>query len=126
MKKCNLVLALAGFSCLARANDWDAWWTYEGISGPNYWVYNKAWFLCAKGRLQSPIDLDPDKIVLDQTLGSVSIDKLPLKDGVLFNTGQTLALKRSRPAKASRTGRSSSSSTINITGGPLSYRSAVS
>jgi carbonic anhydrase len=36
----------------ASAN-WDAWWTYDGISGPSYWgVINPAWTMCSKGRQQ--------------------------------------------------------------------------
>ena len=43
----------------ARAN-WDARWTYDGISGPSYWgVINPAWTLCNKGRFQSPININP-------------------------------------------------------------------
>lgn len=106
--------------------NWNTWWTYEGISGHNYWIINKAWFMCSKGKAQSPIDLDPGKVVFDPTLTSVNVDKAQIKTSVLYNTGQVLALKVPPPSKdrlVSRKIRNSSSSlTTSITGGPLSYR----
>ena len=38
----------------------DSWWTYEGISGPEYWgVLNPEWTMCNKGRSQSPVNINP-------------------------------------------------------------------
>ena len=43
-----------------RADNWDSWWTYEGISGPEYWgVLNQEWSMCSKGRSQSPVNINP-------------------------------------------------------------------
>ena len=54
-----LIVLAAAAPQLASAN-WDAWWTYDGISGPSYWgVINPAWTLCNKGRFQSPININP-------------------------------------------------------------------
>ena len=39
---------------------WDSWWTYEGISGPDYWgLINPDWTMCSKGKAQSPVNIDP-------------------------------------------------------------------
>ena len=41
----------------------DSWWTYEGISGPEYWgVLNQEWTMCNKGRSQSPVNINPGMI----------------------------------------------------------------
>ena len=40
--------------------NWDSWWTYEGISGPDYWgLINPDWTMCSKGKAQSPVNIDP-------------------------------------------------------------------
>ena len=45
----------AGGQCV----NWEEWWTYDGISGPQFWgVINPDWRLCNEGRRQSPIDID--------------------------------------------------------------------
>ena len=54
-----LMVLVAAAPEIAVAN-WDAWWTYDGISGPSYWgVINPAWTICNKGYFQSPINIDP-------------------------------------------------------------------
>ena len=54
-----LMVLVAAAPEIAVAN-WDAWWTYDGISGPSYWgIINPAWTLCNKGHFQSPINIDP-------------------------------------------------------------------
>ena len=46
--------------CGVRGDNWDSWWTYEGISGPEYWgVLNQEWTMCNKGRSQSPVNINP-------------------------------------------------------------------
>ena len=43
-----------------KGDNWDSWWTYEGISGPEYWgVLNQEWSMCSKGRSQSPVNINP-------------------------------------------------------------------
>ena len=56
-----LYLATALISvCGVRGDNWDSWWTYEGISGPEYWgVLNQDWTMCNKGRSQSPVNINP-------------------------------------------------------------------
>ncbi len=94
--------------------NWDAWWTYDGISGPSYWgVINPAWTMCSKGRHQSPINLNPRRLVHDSTLTAVRVDKQPVS-GVLYNTGQSLVFRAGQDRL--------SSLPVNITGGPFSYR----
>ena len=46
MKSPALVMALLAAPVAAN---WDAWWTYDGISGPAYWgLINPAWTMCNK------------------------------------------------------------------------------
>ena len=34
---------------LSVSANWDAWWTYEGISGPNFWgLMNPEWDMCSR------------------------------------------------------------------------------
>ncbi len=68
-----LLLSLLPPRCLCNL---DEWWTYDGISGPAYWgVINPSWSLCSRGRRQSPIDVDPARLVFDRTLRPLSVDK---------------------------------------------------
>lgn len=81
---------------------WEEWWTYDGISGktrsnddddmvmlcptnlphvntlsgPGYWgLINPMWNMCTKGRRQSPINVEPDKLLFDPYLRPLHIDK---------------------------------------------------
>ncbi|OAD58644.1 Putative carbonic anhydrase-like protein 2 [Eufriesea mexicana] len=45
-------------------------------SGPSFWgLINPQWSLCSKGRRQSPINIEPDKLLFDRHLRPVSVDK---------------------------------------------------
>nr|XP_053634323.1 carbonic anhydrase-related protein 10-like [Cherax quadricarinatus] len=56
--------------------NWEMWWTYDGISGPEFWgVINPAWAMCSEGRRQSPINLDPRTLLHDPNLTPISLDK---------------------------------------------------
>ena len=108
------VACLLSLPLLALAN-WQAWWTYDGISGPSYWGgLNPAWSLCSKGRAQSPVNVRPRALVYDPTLTPVRVDKGAPVEGVLTNTGQSLVFRVDKLA--------GSVANVNITGGPLSYR----
>ncbi|XP_021954193.2 carbonic anhydrase-related protein 10 [Folsomia candida] len=90
---------------------WDDWWTYDGISGPAFWgLINPQWSLCSKGRRQSPVNVEPSKLLYDPSLRPIHIDKTPVS-GVLRNTGQTVVFTVEK-----------GSSRVNMTGGPLAYR----
>lgn len=92
---------------------WEEWWTYDGISGPEYWGrINPEWSLCNKGRRQSPINVEPHKLLYDPYLRHIEVDKIKVS-GTLLNTGQSLVFRVDKDAK---------NSPINITGGPLAYR----
>ncbi|XP_071522015.1 carbonic anhydrase-related protein 10 isoform X1 [Panulirus ornatus] len=103
----QLVLFLPGL----HAN-WDEWWTYDGISGPEFWgLINPNWNMCERGRRQSPINIEPDKLVYDPHLRHIHIDKHRIS-GTLHNTGQSVIFKVEKGTKQH----------INITGGPLVYK----
>ncbi|XP_068216593.1 putative carbonic anhydrase-like protein 1 [Palaemon carinicauda] len=56
--------------------NWEMWWTYDGISGPEFWgVINPNWAMCSQGRRQSPINLDPRTLLHDPNLTPVMFDK---------------------------------------------------
>lgn len=45
-------------------------------AGPSFWgLINPQWMLCNKGRRQSPIDIDPAKMLFDPNLRPLSVDK---------------------------------------------------
>ncbi|XP_073994667.1 carbonic anhydrase-related protein A isoform X1 [Rhodnius prolixus] len=91
---------------------WEEWWTYDGISGPEYWGrINPEWSLCNKGRRQSPINVEPKKLLFDPYLRHVDLDKFKVS-GTLLNTGQSLVFRVDKDTKHH----------VNITGGPLAYR----
>ncbi|XP_066982732.1 carbonic anhydrase-related protein 10-like [Macrobrachium rosenbergii] len=91
--------------------NWEQWWTYEGISGPDFWgIINPDWSLCSKGRRQSPIDIDPARLLYDPNLRLLHVDKHRVS-GSLENTGHSVVLTLD-----------SGKVPLNVTGGPLSYR----
>ncbi|XP_069162225.1 putative carbonic anhydrase-like protein 2 [Procambarus clarkii] len=70
--------------------DWQRWWTYDGISGPQFWgLINPEWSLCTNGRRQSPINLDPSLLLYDPNLRPLHIDKHRVS-GVVNNTGHSV------------------------------------
>ncbi|KAL1491295.1 hypothetical protein ABEB36_011913 [Hypothenemus hampei] len=92
---------------------WEEWWTYDGISGPAFWgLINPEWSLCNKGRRQSPVNLEPDKLLFDPNLRQLQVDK-PRVNGILTNTGHGIVFTVSNGTTEHH---------VNITGGPLAYR----
>ncbi|KAK3909593.1 Carbonic anhydrase-related protein 10 [Frankliniella fusca] len=84
----------------------------EHPPGPGFWgLINPQWGLCSKGRRQSPVDIQPDKLLFDPRLRPLHIDKHKIS-GTLANTGQSLVLRVDQDSKHH----------VNISGGPLAYR----
>ncbi|OXU27952.1 hypothetical protein TSAR_008520 [Trichomalopsis sarcophagae] len=80
-------------------------------TGPSFWgLINPQWSLCSKGRRQSPINIEPDKLLFDPHLRPVHVDKHKVS-GHLHNTGQFLVFRADKESKVR----------VNITGGPLAY-----
>ncbi|KAK8744537.1 hypothetical protein OTU49_000855, partial [Cherax quadricarinatus] len=119
---CALVLLSLARECfcsdvgVSLGWNWEMWWTYDGISGPEFWgVINPAWVMCSEGRRQSPINLDPRTLLHDPNLTPISLDKTQVQ-GMLVNTGHSLEWRV----------KSSAGPPVNLSGGPLSYTYAVS
>ncbi|CAL1291223.1 unnamed protein product [Larinioides sclopetarius] len=99
-------------SSLGTDGSWEEWWTYEGISGPDFWgLLNPEWNLCSKGHRQSPVDVDPTKLLYDPFLRVIHVDKHRV-NGVIQNTGHGVVF---------RVDTGQHSPVVNISGGPLSY-----
>ncbi|KOX70223.1 Putative carbonic anhydrase-like protein 1 [Melipona quadrifasciata] len=46
------------------------------LGRPSFWgLINPQWSLCSKGRRQSPINIEPDKLLFDRHLRPVVVDK---------------------------------------------------
>ncbi|XP_034935669.1 carbonic anhydrase-related protein 10 isoform X2 [Chelonus insularis] len=91
---------------------WEEWWTYDGISGPGFWgLINPEWSLCHKGRRQSPVNLEPERLLFDRNLQLLHIDKHGIR-GSLSNTGHGVVFSVDNGTQHP----------VNISGGPLSYR----
>ncbi|KAK7072320.1 Carbonic anhydrase-related protein 10 [Halocaridina rubra] len=46
------------------------------LKRPDFWgLINPEWSLCSKGRRQSPIDIDPARLLYDPNLRELRIDK---------------------------------------------------
>ncbi|XP_046431865.1 carbonic anhydrase-related protein 10 isoform X1 [Neodiprion virginianus] len=91
---------------------WEEWWTYDGISGPAFWgLINPEWSLCNKGRRQSPVNLEPARLLFDPNLRSLHLDKHRI-GGILANTGHSVVFAVDNDTRHP----------VNISGGPLSYR----
>ncbi|XKL66006.1 hypothetical protein PGB90_009426 [Kerria lacca] len=79
---------------------------------PAFWgLINPDWSLCNKGRRQSPVNLEADKLLYDPNLRPFIIDKSRI-NGDIINTGHIVKFV---PENLNRY-------SINITGGPLSYK----
>ncbi|KAL7075868.1 hypothetical protein ACQ4LE_005073 [Meloidogyne hapla] len=66
-------------------------WIYDNdlFGGPDFWgLMHKHWRMCKSGKLQSPINLDPEKLVFDPGLGKLSISRERIENAELWNTGQ--------------------------------------
>ena len=74
-------------------------------------MINPQWNLCTKGRRQSPINVEPDKLLFDPFLRHIHLDKHKVS-GTLQNTGQSLVFRIDKETKHH----------VNISGGPLAYR----
>ncbi|CAO1383134.1 unnamed protein product [Diamesa serratosioi] len=109
---------------------WEEWWTYDGISGPAFWgLINPEWSLCNKGRRQSPVNLEPQRLLFDPNLRPLHIDKHRIS-GSIANTGHSVIFTADNDTSIySSYGNSNSGGMqinnqipVNLTGGPLSYR----
>ncbi|XP_025087971.1 carbonic anhydrase-related protein 10-like [Pomacea canaliculata] len=93
------------------SNLWSNWWSYYGISGPDYWGrVNHEWTLCSKGLYQSPVDISPRTLVYDPNLRPVRLDQHRV-DGHLINTGNDITYQVDPDFNPP----------FLISGGPLSY-----
>ncbi|XP_045204243.2 putative carbonic anhydrase-like protein 1 isoform X2 [Mercenaria mercenaria] len=91
---------------------WEEWWGYNGVSGPEFWgTHNKNWSLCGTGKFQSPIDIDPGRLIFDPNLTALKYDRIEI-NGLLVNTGNDLTFEITDTIN---------SSSFLFTGGPLSY-----
>ncbi|XP_017472388.1 PREDICTED: carbonic anhydrase-related protein 10-like [Rhagoletis zephyria] len=101
------------------AVSWEEWWTYDGISGPAFWgLINPEWSLCNKGRRQSPVNLEPQRLLFDPNLRPLHIDKHRIS-GLISNTGHSVIFTAGNETVANYDGMQTP---VNISGGPLSYR----
>ncbi|XP_022240867.1 putative carbonic anhydrase-like protein 1 isoform X2 [Limulus polyphemus] len=112
----SLLLAVQGVLILLQfqvsLGSWEEWWTYDGISGPNYWgLLNPEWSLCNMGHRQSPVDIDPSKLLFDPHLRPLHVEKERI-NGIITNTGHGIVFKANSSTKASA---------VHINSGPLSY-----
>nr|KAI8757311.1 carbonic anhydrase-like protein 1 [Biomphalaria glabrata] len=58
---------------------WSRWWSYDGISGPNYWgKTNPDWKLCKHGKQQSPINIEPSRLLFDPNLKHLKLDSVTI------------------------------------------------
>ncbi|CAM1309482.1 CA10 (predicted) [Pycnogonum litorale] len=102
-----VAIAIQGVLC-----SWDEWWAYDGISGPSYWgLLNPEWSMCTKGKRQSPINIQPDRLLYDENLNYLMVDKHRV-NGVIKNTGHSVIFSVEESNKHA----------VNISRGPLSYK----
>ncbi|KAL9881726.1 carbonic anhydrase-related protein 10 isoform X1 [Glossina fuscipes] len=116
---CFCILMLLASIHVVSAVSWEEWWTYDGISGPAFWgLINPEWSLCNKGRRQSPVNLEPQRLLFDPNLRQLHIDKHRIS-GLIANTGHSVIFTAGNDTVANYDGMQTP---VNITGGPFSYR----
>ncbi|KAL4230038.1 Carbonic anhydrase-related protein 10 [Mactra antiquata] len=95
---------------------WSVWWNYDGISGPMMWgSMTNEWYMCSKGKNQSPIDIDPNMLLFDPTLKHIEIQG-DMITGTVVNNGVDLSIEVNDTEDFLP---------VNITLGPLSYKYTV-
>ncbi|CAD5211995.1 unnamed protein product [Bursaphelenchus okinawaensis] len=85
-------------------------WTFDNdlFGGPDFWgLMNKHWRMCTVGQLQSPVNIDPSKMLFDPSLTPLKYSEVQV-DSELENTGQLPLLQFN-----------STDMKMNISGGPL-------
>ncbi|KAL3100256.1 hypothetical protein niasHS_000398 [Heterodera schachtii] len=105
-------------------------WTYDNdlFGGPDFWgLMHKHWRMCKLGALQSPINIDPTKLIFDPQLGKIRISQSHV-EAELWNMGQfpllTLATKNTTTTdtggggEKSREEQKQQQTVLNISGGP--------
>uniref|UniRef100_A0A1A9UED3 Alpha-carbonic anhydrase domain-containing protein n=1 Tax=Glossina austeni TaxID=7395 RepID=A0A1A9UED3_GLOAU len=86
---------------------------------PAFWgLINPEWSLCNKGRRQSPVNLEPQRLLFDPNLRQLHIDKHRIS-GLIANTGHSVIFTAGNDTVANYDGMQTP---VNITGGPFSYR----
>lgn len=97
---------------LVHGNDsvWtEWWWTYDGISGPDWW--GERWPICRIGKYQSPIDVKPERLLFDPKLSGIVFTNDKKINGNLTNTGNDITLFVDETLITH----------LNVTAGPLQY-----
>ncbi|XP_064609368.1 carbonic anhydrase-related protein 10-like [Liolophura sinensis] len=108
-----IIAWIAQVTDAALPTRWENWWTYDGIAGPAFWgMYTLEYSLCAKGKHQSPVNIDPRRLVFDPNLEKLHITK-QTGPWMLKNTGHDITVDP--------LGRD----LVTIGGGPLSYNYSV-
>ncbi|CAI4223924.1 unnamed protein product [Auanema sp. JU1783] len=80
---------------------------YPCIVGPDFWgLVHKEWKMCTAGQLQSPINIEPDKLLFDPHLDNIKLDDVQI-EASFENIGQLPIVTLNETKQ-----------TINITGGP--------
>ncbi|KAL3121939.1 hypothetical protein niasHT_006138 [Heterodera trifolii] len=104
-------------------------WTYDNdlFGGPDFWgLMHKHWRMCKLGALQSPINIDPAKMIFDPQLGKLRISQSHV-EAELWNMGQfpllTLATKNTTTTDTGGGGekreeQKQQQTVLNIAGGP--------
>lgn len=113
--------------------------------GPDFWGrLNPKWAHCSKGRRQSPVNIDPDRLIYDPFLSELVI-KGDALDGVLLNTGRSISVvalnggdhhhqshnhhhhnHQNERGSANSHHSHNSKKPVTISGGPLSYAYTLS
>uniref|UniRef100_A0A182W688 Alpha-carbonic anhydrase domain-containing protein n=1 Tax=Anopheles minimus TaxID=112268 RepID=A0A182W688_9DIPT len=95
--------------------------TYGALAelGPAFWgLINPEWSLCNKGRRQSPVNLEPQRLLFDPNLRILHIDKHRIS-GTITNTGHSVIFTADNETSSAY---GTPQIPVNLTGGPLSYR----
>ncbi|PIO75038.1 hypothetical protein TELCIR_02923 [Teladorsagia circumcincta] len=106
-----LILILRYVSIVTpSSNDYPWSYDYDTYQGPQNWgLLFKPWMMCHNGKMQSPIDIPPDRLLFDPNMKPIHIDRISVMSEML-NTGQMPRI---------RIGNSARRPSANLTGGPL-------
>lgn len=83
--------------CCNKTSRFHNWHVF--FAGPAFWgLINPQWNMCNKGRRQSPINIEPDKLLFDPHLRALHVDKTKVSSQVeiyivysIFNVNHSIS-----------------------------------
>ncbi|VDL68126.1 unnamed protein product [Nippostrongylus brasiliensis] len=81
-----LLMLQQNFMLVVSSPSADYPWSYDydTYQGPQNWgLLFKPWMMCHNGKMQSPIDIPPDRLLFDPNMKPIHIDRISVSMNVI-------------------------------------------